>query len=98
METRGLRVNMGKTKVMNCKVRQGQAVRQRTRENFHVEFAGKVLEETRYVAQNERVGFTKGVVGIGVDWKLQLAFKALTALKDWLRRHGESLVKKIWQS
>ena len=47
-----------------------------------MEFAGKVLEETRYVAQNERVGFTKGVVGFGVDWKLQLAFKALTALKD----------------
>ena len=98
MEQRWLRVNMGKTKVMNCKVRQGQAVRQRTPKNFHVEFAGKVLEETRYVAQNERVGFTKGVVGFGVDCKLQLAFKALTALKDWLQRHGESLLKKIWQS
>jgi len=89
---------MENTKVMNCEVRQGQAVRQRTRENFHVEFAGKVLEETRYVAQNERVGFTKSAVGFRVDWKLQLAFKALTARKDWLRRHGESLLKKIWQS
>jgi len=39
---RGLRVNKGKTKVMNYKVTQGQAVRQRTQENFHVEFAGKV--------------------------------------------------------
>jgi len=34
MEQRGLRVNMEKTKVMNCKVRQGQAVRQRTREEI----------------------------------------------------------------
>ena len=25
MEQKGLKVNMGKTKVMNCKVRQGQA-------------------------------------------------------------------------
>ena len=49
MEQTGLKVNMGKTKVMNCKVRQE---RQRTQANFHVESARKVLEETQYVAQN----------------------------------------------
>ena len=52
MEQKGLKVNMGKTKVMNCKVRQGQT-------NFHVESARRVLEETQYVAQNARSGFTK---------------------------------------
>ena len=31
-------------------------------------------------------GFTQSVVGFGVDWKLQLVFNALTALKDWLWR------------
>ena len=44
MEQKGLKVNMGKTKVMNCKVRQGQA---ENSGNFHVEFARKVLEETQ---------------------------------------------------
>ena len=61
MEQKGLKVNMGKTKVMNCKVRQG---RQRTRANFHVESARKVLEETQYVAQNARRVFTKKCSGI----------------------------------
>ena len=28
----------------------------------------------------------KNLVGSGVDFKLQLVFDALTALKDWLRR------------
>ena len=65
MEQKGLKVNMGKTKVMNCKVRQG---RQRTQANFHAESARNVLEETRYVAQNARSGFIKSVVGLGVDW------------------------------
>ena len=40
---------------------------QRTQENFHVEFARKVLEETQYVAQKARSGFTNSVVGFGVD-------------------------------
>ena len=68
MEQKGLKVNMGKTKVINCKVRQGQA--ERTQENFHVEVARRVLEKTQYVAQLARRGFTKSVVGFGVDWKL----------------------------
>ena len=81
MEQKGLRINMGKTKVLKCKVRQG---RQKTRENFHEESAGKVLEETRYVVQNARSGFTKGVVGFGIDWNWLLGFSALTALKERL--------------
>ena len=39
-------------------------------------------------------GFTKSVVGFGVDWKLQLVFNALTALKDWLQT-GETLSQKL---
>jgi hypothetical protein len=35
-----------------------------------VESARKGLEETQYVAQNARSGFTKSVVGFGVDWNL----------------------------
>ena len=38
--------------------------------NIHLESARKVLEETQYVAKTQRSGFTKSVVGFGVDWKL----------------------------
>ena len=44
MEQKGLKVNMGKTKVMNVRYGRG---RQRTQANFHVESARKVLEETQ---------------------------------------------------
>ena len=64
MEQKGLKVNMGKTKVMNCKVRQGQAGN-----SGKFPCGRTVLEETQYVAQNARSGFTKSVVGFGVDWK-----------------------------
>ena len=46
-----------------------------------MESAGKVLLETRSAAQNVSSGFTEGVVGFGVEWKLQLAFSALIALE-----------------
>ena len=66
MEQKWLRVNIGKTKVIKCKVRQGQA--ENSGKIFIVESAGKVLKETRYVAQITRSGFTKNVVGFGIDW------------------------------
>ena len=78
-EQKGLKVNMGKTKVMNCKVRQGQA---ENSGKFPCGICKNGVEETRYVAQNARSGFTKSVVGFEVDWKLQLAFNALSALND----------------
>ena len=49
MEQKVLIVKMEKTKVMNCKGKTGVGR----------ESAGKVLEETRYVAQNARSGFKK---------------------------------------
>ena len=67
MEQKGLKVNMGKTKVMNCKVRQGQA---ENSGKFSCGICKKGLEETQYVAQNARSGITNSVVGFGVDWKL----------------------------
>ena len=40
MELNGLRVNIGKTKVIGCQVRVGQL---RSQESIHVAYAGKVL-------------------------------------------------------
>ena len=67
IEQKGLKVNIGNTKVMNCKVRHGQA---ENSGKFLVEYARKVFKETQYVTQNARSGLTKSVVGFGVDWKL----------------------------
>ena len=58
MEQKGLKVNMGKTKIMNCKVRQGQA---ENSGKFPCGICKKVLEESQYIA-NARSGFTKSVV------------------------------------
>ena len=67
MKQKGLKVNMGKTKVMNCKVKQGQA---ENSAKFPCGICKKGVGKTQYVAQNSRSGFTKSVVGFGVDWKL----------------------------
>ena len=68
MEQRGLKVNMGKTKVMTCKVRQGQA---ENSGKFPCGICKKgVGKNSKYVAQNARSGFTKRAVVFGIVWKL----------------------------
>ena len=44
MEAKGLRVNMGKTKVMRC---ESKGFRRRTQANGHVVYVEKVLGETQ---------------------------------------------------
>ena len=56
MEQKGPKVDMEKVKERQ---RTRENVRQRTRENFHAKSTGKVLVETRYVAQNEEVDSQK---------------------------------------
>ena len=71
MEQKGLKVNMGKTKVMNCKVRLGQAAGRELSQicmwNLY-ERCWKILNILHKM--QEVGGFTKSVVGFGVDWKL----------------------------
>ena len=56
-----------------------------------MESIGKVLEEPRYVVQNARSGFTKGVVGFGIYCNWLLGFSALTALRSGLRTVSQEL-------
>ena len=63
MEQKGFKVNMRKTKVMNCKVRHGQAENLGT---FPCGICRKGVGRNSYVAQNARSGFTRSVVGFGV--------------------------------
>ena len=67
MEQRGLKVNMGKTKVMKCKVSQVQA---ENSGKFPCGICKKGVGRNAICVQNARSGFTKCVVGFGVDWNL----------------------------
>ena len=58
MEGMGLRVNMGKTKVMRCV----RGDRRRTLESGHGVFARKVLLQIQYNAPHVWHGFIRGVL------------------------------------
>ena len=83
VELKGLRVNMGKTKVMKCKVRQGQADNSG---KFPCGICRKgVARNSIMLYKMEEVDPQKGLVGFGIDWNWLLGFRALTALNEWLR-------------
>ena len=88
MEQKGLRVNMGNTKVMKCKVRQAE-----TLENFRVEYAGMVLEETRYVVKNARSIFTKKGSGIRTRLELVVGFQCTDCTQGAVVR---SASQELW--
>ena len=59
MEAKGLRVNAGKTKVMQCRGEQGFRVRILV--SIHVVFAGRELVTTQSDAWSVLGGFTRDV-------------------------------------
>ena len=69
MELKGLRVNIGKTKVMRCQVRIGQA---EDSGSIHVVCASRVLVIIPLSALLATNGFIKGVVVFRVDWGMLL--------------------------
>ena len=70
MELKGLRVNIGKTKVMRCQVRIGQA--EDSGISIHVACASRVLVIIPLSALLATNGFIKGVVVFQVDWGMLL--------------------------
>ena len=44
----------------------------------------RVCHDLSLIRVARRSGFTKGVVGFGIDWNWMLGFSALTALKEQL--------------
>ena len=73
----GLRVNVGKTKVMKCQVGSG---RWKVQINGHVVYVRRALVETLFAVRGVRNGFTRDVVGRQGDCKILLGFDALDVL------------------
>jgi len=69
MEEKGLKVNLGKTKVMKCEARFGP-----TKKIYkgHVDFAGKALVQIVLSAINAVSGFMEGVVVYLVNCRMWL--------------------------
>jgi hypothetical protein len=59
MERKGLRVNLGKTKVMKCQLSSGQA---EDSGSGHVGCVGKVLVKTRFSVECAKSGCTRNVL------------------------------------
>ena len=67
MEQKGLKVNMGKTKVMNCKVRQGQA---ENSGKFPCGICKKGVGRNSIYCTKCKKWIHKKCSGFRVDWKL----------------------------
>jgi len=82
LEQKGLKVNMGKTKVMNCKVRQGQA---ENSGKFPGGICKKGVGSNSICCTKCKKWIHKKCSGIRGRLETVVVFNALTALKDWLR-------------
>ena len=83
MEQKGLRINTGNTKVMKCKVRQGQA---ENSGKFPCGICRKGVGRNSIWCTECKKWIHKRCSGIRSRLETVVGFNALTALKDWLWR------------